>query len=573
MLTQLFVFGGAMSWITTAVGLMTLGVAAILFLLAMARSRPGLAVIAGVVGFAPWLVGLLGLAFDAAYVAAAIAPAVPEMQGALATQGFAEALSPRVIGAFATGLIELLLTAGLVAFALHGRSRRLAALALSTGTVAVLGFIAAWRTLSAVETLQAIAASAPTKALYILAGTVDLYQAAQLSLIVLLVGSLGAAALSARDLAPRPTSPPAAERRLKLATLVVIATPTLVALADHKLVLGSAKGISRHLTLPSFISRSDLPRALGSAYASRADVELRLETVKIGESTWLPTDLAKPDPASALRQQLEARIGSGEAPLTIAAGAQVTGPTLLALLGLAQAEGARDVAFIAQAPLGEHLASPSQPELLPAFRALAMGAHQLSVGLRVAPAAAPVLRLDSHPLEIPTVAAGGVVTLALSAETRVEQVVQALVMLGNRDLHAVIAVEPPEGSAVPNDEPPTLADPPPGLGLHGKPAEKLVGSGALPMEAIKAVIDAHKGEIRRCYEQALVQEPQLEGKVTVTWMIAETGKVARVSVKESSLNSPAVERCITQAVSRWVFPEPYGRGVVEVNYPFVFKTS
>ena len=97
--------------------------------------------------------------------------------------------------------------------------------------------------------------------------------------------------------------------------------------------------------------------------------------------------------------------------------------------------------------------------------------------------------------------------------------------------------------------------------------------GRLPREAIKKVIDEHRAEIRWCYEAVLQDNPKLEGKVTLRWRIDSDGKVTRVEVTETTLESPAVEGCMVEKVKKWEFPKPEGGGLVEVNYPWVFKTK
>ncbi len=92
--------------------------------------------------------------------------------------------------------------------------------------------------------------------------------------------------------------------------------------------------------------------------------------------------------------------------------------------------------------------------------------------------------------------------------------------------------------------------------------------GSLDREIIKRVVRQHRGEIKFCYEGELQKNKGLEGRVTVRFTISATGSVVSAVVKESSLNNASVERCITDKIRRWIFPEPKGGGIVMVNYPF-----
>jgi pSer/pThr/pTyr-binding forkhead associated (FHA) protein/outer membrane biosynthesis protein TonB len=118
-----------------------------------------------------------------------------------------------------------------------------------------------------------------------------------------------------------------------------------------------------------------------------------------------------------------------------------------------------------------------------------------------------------------------------------------------------------------------------GVGLGAKKDSSMISlstpvvMGALPPEVIKKVIDENKNQIRYCYESELQRNQNLEGRVMMTWVIAATGAVAKTSVKESTLKNDNVERCIGAKIRGWRFPPPAGGGIVEVNYPFVFRAG
>ncbi|MEM6962478.1 MAG: AgmX/PglI C-terminal domain-containing protein, partial [Myxococcota bacterium] len=97
--------------------------------------------------------------------------------------------------------------------------------------------------------------------------------------------------------------------------------------------------------------------------------------------------------------------------------------------------------------------------------------------------------------------------------------------------------------------------------------------GSLSREVIRRVIQRHLNEVRFCYEQELNARPDLEGRVTVTFIIAPTGGVQTAVVNNSQLGSARVEGCIANAVRRWTFPAPEGGGIVRVNYPFMLTSA
>lgn len=97
--------------------------------------------------------------------------------------------------------------------------------------------------------------------------------------------------------------------------------------------------------------------------------------------------------------------------------------------------------------------------------------------------------------------------------------------------------------------------------------------GALDRELIRRVIHANRGQIRYCYELQLGKHPQLEGKLSVRFVIGPTGAVSASSVAQSTVNDAELEACVTGRLRTWSFPTPKGAGVVVVTYPFVFKES
>jgi hypothetical protein len=97
--------------------------------------------------------------------------------------------------------------------------------------------------------------------------------------------------------------------------------------------------------------------------------------------------------------------------------------------------------------------------------------------------------------------------------------------------------------------------------------------GSLDKELIRRVIEAHKAQIRYCYEKELVRSPGLFGKVEMEWTIGADGLVKDSKPKASTMNNAEVERCIAAKIRTWEFPKPKGGGVVIVRYPFVLKTA
>jgi hypothetical protein len=97
-------------------------------------------------------------------------------------------------------------------------------------------------------------------------------------------------------------------------------------------------------------------------------------------------------------------------------------------------------------------------------------------------------------------------------------------------------------------------------------------NGRLPPEAVQRVVRASFGRFRGCYEQGLLRDPGLEGRIATKFVISRDGSVAMVSVAESSLSDASVAKCVERAFYNLTFPEPEG-GIVTVVYPIVLSTS
>lgn len=96
-------------------------------------------------------------------------------------------------------------------------------------------------------------------------------------------------------------------------------------------------------------------------------------------------------------------------------------------------------------------------------------------------------------------------------------------------------------------------------------------SGTIDREAIRRVLKANERTIKTCYERQLNRNPDLFGKLILTWDIADGGRVASVRVGSNELGSAEVANCIMDRLKTWKFPDPPANQVVEVSYPWFFS--
>lgn len=103
--------------------------------------------------------------------------------------------------------------------------------------------------------------------------------------------------------------------------------------------------------------------------------------------------------------------------------------------------------------------------------------------------------------------------------------------------------------------------------------EESIVDGGLDKSVIAAVIQNNLAQIKYCYERQLVADPDLFGKVVVLWQINAAGIVEGATVKQTTLNSAPVEKCMLAKISGWKFPQPKNGTRVSVSYPFLFKST
>lgn len=105
-----------------------------------------------------------------------------------------------------------------------------------------------------------------------------------------------------------------------------------------------------------------------------------------------------------------------------------------------------------------------------------------------------------------------------------------------------------------------------------KDGTKLYGDG-LSKSLVGEYLARYWSQFKWCYSRELDKDPNLYGKVTVTFTISNDGRVNEASVLNSSMNDMNVESCVLRTIRRIRFPKPDGGGEVIVTYPFLFTTT
>lgn len=108
----------------------------------------------------------------------------------------------------------------------------------------------------------------------------------------------------------------------------------------------------------------------------------------------------------------------------------------------------------------------------------------------------------------------------------------------------------------------------------------------LPEETIREVVRQSFGNFRSCYEEGLLRDPSLTGRVTVAFVINRKGAVSTAEARRApkqkqgaappktgtTITDPAVVQCVLKRFKELTFPAPT-RGTVPVVYPIEFSPA
>jgi hypothetical protein len=112
-------------------------------------------------------------------------------------------------------------------------------------------------------------------------------------------------------------------------------------------------------------------------------------------------------------------------------------------------------------------------------------------------------------------------------------------------------------------------------GRTSRPPEVRIGNatatGDLDKNIIRRYIRKKLPQIKYCYEKQLLVKTSLAGTVTTNFTISGTGAV--IAVAASGIGDSDVENCVAAAIKSIQFPKPKGGGLVNVRYPFTFRSG
>ncbi len=115
-----------------------------------------------------------------------------------------------------------------------------------------------------------------------------------------------------------------------------------------------------------------------------------------------------------------------------------------------------------------------------------------------------------------------------------------------------------------------------GGGLEIEEIQEVKGEGAADQlrspETLNTILYAERGRIARCFERYKKRDPQLNGRILLSFTILPDGSVTRISIESNWSNltlGAQVDECIRRRVERWKF-DPIDKGEVKLELPMSF---
>jgi outer membrane biosynthesis protein TonB len=101
---------------------------------------------------------------------------------------------------------------------------------------------------------------------------------------------------------------------------------------------------------------------------------------------------------------------------------------------------------------------------------------------------------------------------------------------------------------------------------------QVTASGRLPKEVISRILRQNQARLRLCYEAGLRGNPDLQGRVSVRFVIGRDGSMSNISNGGSDLPDADVARCAIRSLYGLSFPQP-DSGIVTVTLPIFFRPT
>ncbi len=100
--------------------------------------------------------------------------------------------------------------------------------------------------------------------------------------------------------------------------------------------------------------------------------------------------------------------------------------------------------------------------------------------------------------------------------------------------------------------------------------DEIGGSGIFDQGQVVRMIRSRQSAFRRCYENALRNNPTLNGRVAVQFTIQERGNVSGARATENTTGDAGLASCVVGVIRRLRWRQGPEGGAVQFSYPFIF---
>jgi hypothetical protein len=100
--------------------------------------------------------------------------------------------------------------------------------------------------------------------------------------------------------------------------------------------------------------------------------------------------------------------------------------------------------------------------------------------------------------------------------------------------------------------------------------DEIGGSGIFDQGQVVRMIRSRQSAFRRCYENALRNNPTLNGRVAVQFTIEERGNVSGARATENTTGDAGLASCVVGVIRRLRWRQGPEGGSVQFSYPFIF---
>jgi outer membrane biosynthesis protein TonB len=92
-------------------------------------------------------------------------------------------------------------------------------------------------------------------------------------------------------------------------------------------------------------------------------------------------------------------------------------------------------------------------------------------------------------------------------------------------------------------------------------------------KSIKKILKRYTGQVKACYERQLKNDPDLGGKVTVSFVIQTNGKVADAEILVNTTDNVPLENCILKVIRKIRVSGDLEEDIAVESYPFIFSAG